>query len=65
MPNLSALNLRIVWLIGLFLLLSLDAAMAQQPKKIARIGFLGNSTPKLEANLVGPFREGIARSGLH
>src|SRR5919106_4008769 len=32
---------------------------AQQRGKLARIGFLGNSTPALEANLVGPFREGL------
>ncbi|MEK7752770.1 MAG: ABC transporter substrate-binding protein, partial [Acidobacteriota bacterium] len=35
----------------------------QQPAKIARIGFLGNSTPALEANLVGPFREGLRDLG--
>jgi putative ABC transport system substrate-binding protein len=32
------------------------AAQAQQAAKIRRIGFLGNSTAALEANLVGPFR---------
>jgi putative tryptophan/tyrosine transport system substrate-binding protein len=35
------------------------AARAQQPAKVARIGFLGNSTAELEANLVGPFRDGL------
>jgi len=35
------------------------AADAQQPSKVPRIGFLGNSTAALEANLVGPFREGL------
>jgi putative ABC transport system substrate-binding protein len=35
------------------------AAQAQQPAKIPRIGFLGNSTAELEANLVGPFRDGL------
>jgi signal transduction histidine kinase len=35
------------------------AARAQQPAvKIPRIGFLGNSTAELEANLIGPFRDG-------
>jgi putative ABC transport system substrate-binding protein len=34
-------------------------AEAQQPGKIPRIGFLGNSTPALEENLVGPFRDGL------
>ena len=32
------------------------AARAQQLKKIARIGFLGNSTAALEANLDRPIR---------
>ena len=31
--------------------------------KLRRIGFLGNSTPALEANLVGPFREGLRDLG--
>ena len=38
-------------------------AEAQQPKRVARIGFLGNSTPELEANLVDPFREGLRDLG--
>jgi putative ABC transport system substrate-binding protein len=38
-------------------------AEAQQPKKIPRIGFLGNSTAALEANLIGPFREGLRELG--
>jgi putative ABC transport system substrate-binding protein len=36
---------------------------AQQPKKVSRIGFLGNSTAALEANLIGPFREGLRDLG--
>jgi putative ABC transport system substrate-binding protein len=39
------------------------AARAQQPAKVARIGFLGNSTAALEANLVGPFRAGLRELG--
>src|SRR5262245_34334244 len=36
------------------------AARAQQAAaKMPRIGFLGNSTAELEANLVGPFRDGL------
>jgi putative ABC transport system substrate-binding protein len=35
------------------------AARAQQAGKVHLIGFLGNSTPAHEANLVGPFREGL------
>jgi putative tryptophan/tyrosine transport system substrate-binding protein len=38
-------------------------AEAQQVKKIPRIGFLGNSTAALEANLVGPFRDGLRELG--
>jgi putative tryptophan/tyrosine transport system substrate-binding protein len=38
-------------------------AEAQQAKKIPRIGFLGNSTAALEANLIGPFREGLRDLG--
>jgi putative tryptophan/tyrosine transport system substrate-binding protein len=36
---------------------------AQQTKRIPRIGFLGNSTAALEANLIGPFREGLRELG--
>jgi putative ABC transport system substrate-binding protein len=34
-----------------------------QPKKVHRVGFLGNSTAALEANLLGPFREGLREHG--
>ena len=36
---------------------------AQPKAKTYRIGFLGNSTATLEANLVGPFREGLRDLG--
>ena len=39
------------------------AARAQQGAKVPRVGFLGNSTAALEANLVGPFREGLRDLG--
>ncbi|OGK95810.1 MAG: hypothetical protein A3D33_15585 [Candidatus Rokubacteria bacterium RIFCSPHIGHO2_02_FULL_73_26] len=39
------------------------AAQAQQTGKPYRIGFLGNSTAALEANLVGPFRAGLRDLG--
>jgi putative tryptophan/tyrosine transport system substrate-binding protein len=40
------------------------AARAQQSAaKVPRIGFLGNSTAELEANLVGPFRDGLRALG--
>jgi putative tryptophan/tyrosine transport system substrate-binding protein len=44
-------------------LVGLLAAEAQQTGKLSRIGFLGNSTAALEANLVGPFREGLRELG--
>ena len=39
------------------------AAGAQPAGKVHRIGFLGNSTAALEANLVGPYREGLRELG--
>ncbi len=45
------------------LLTSPLAVKAQQAGKVYRIGFLGNSTAALEANLVGPFREGLRDIG--
>jgi putative tryptophan/tyrosine transport system substrate-binding protein len=40
------------------------AAQAQQSvAKVPRIGFLGNSTAELEANLIGPFRDGLRALG--
>src|SRR5712692_1690095 len=39
------------------------AARAQQTGKVFRVGFLGNSTAALEANLVGPFRDGLRALG--
>ena len=39
------------------------AAEAQPAGRVYRIGFLGNSTAALEANLVGPFREGLRDLG--
>ncbi|MGB7950992.1 MAG: ABC transporter substrate binding protein, partial [Candidatus Binatia bacterium] len=38
-------------------------AEAQERKNVPKIGFLGNSTAALEANLVGPFREGLRDFG--
>jgi len=52
----------ILWVI-LVSALAVALAEAQQPTKIPRIGFLGNSTPALEENLVGPFREGLRDLG--
>lgn len=39
------------------------AAHAQQPKTPYRIGFLGNSTAALEANLIKPFRDELRALG--
>ena len=39
------------------------AARAQQVGKIPRIGFMGNSTAAMEANLIGPFRDGLRELG--
>jgi putative tryptophan/tyrosine transport system substrate-binding protein len=38
-------------------------ARAQQAGKIPRIGFMGNSTAALEANLLGAFRAGLREHG--
>src|SRR5438093_1905482 len=56
-------------LIGLAVILTLSLnlvpleADAQQAAKVSRVGFLGNSSAALEANLVGPFREGLRELG--
>ena len=51
------------FLLATILLAAVPLAEAQQPAKVHRIGFLGNSTAALEANLVGPFREGLRDLG--
>jgi putative ABC transport system substrate-binding protein len=51
------------FIITLGILLGSLAAQAQQTGHVHRIGFLGNSTAALEANLVGPFREGLRDLG--
>jgi len=53
----------VVSFLATLILVSVHFGEAQQPKKIPRIGFLGNSTPPLEENLVGPFREGLRDLG--
>jgi len=37
--------------------------LAARAQSVRRIGFMGNSTADLEANLVGPFREGLRALG--
>jgi putative ABC transport system substrate-binding protein len=39
------------------------AVRAQQSASVRRVGFMGNSTETLEANLVGPFREELRELG--
>jgi len=51
------------FIITLGILLGPLAAQAQQTGNVYRIGFLGNSTAALEANLVGPFREELRDLG--
>jgi putative tryptophan/tyrosine transport system substrate-binding protein len=52
-----------VWLLTTVLLSTALPAEAQQTEKVSRIGFLGNSTAALEANLIGPFRDGLRELG--
>jgi putative ABC transport system substrate-binding protein len=49
--------------VALGYLLAPLAAQAEQTGNTHRIGFLGNSTAALEANLVDPFREGLRERG--
>ena len=44
-------------------LLAAPVPLAAQTQKLHRIGFLGNSTAEAEANLTGPFREGLRDLG--
>jgi putative ABC transport system substrate-binding protein len=53
----------LLFVCAVFTMASLQPAEAQQPKRIPRIGFMGNSTAALEANLLGPFREGLRDLG--
>jgi putative ABC transport system substrate-binding protein len=43
--------------------LAMPFASRAQQQRVYRIGFLGNSTAALEANLVGPFRDGLRDLG--
>ena len=53
------MNKKLFWLITAILLALIHRAEAQQPTRIPRIGYLGNSTAALEENLVEPFRQGL------
>jgi len=52
-----------VTMVGWSILAAPLAAESQPAGKVYRIGFLGNSTAALEANLVGPFCEGLRELG--
>ncbi|MEK7709553.1 MAG: ABC transporter substrate-binding protein [candidate division NC10 bacterium] len=56
-------GLGVIVTLALGTLLAPLATDAQLKGKVYRIGFLGNSTAALEANLVGPFREGLRDLG--
>lgn len=56
------IRVAVVVALGIALLVP-SVATAQPAAGVHRIGFLGNSTPALEANLVGPFREGLRELG--
>jgi putative ABC transport system substrate-binding protein len=57
------------WTVGMIAFITLWVLCApplskgQQLPKLARIGFLGNSTPALEAHLVAAFRQGLREVG--
>src|SRR6266436_5725232 len=53
----------LVWLLAIFFLATVPPAEAQQPKKIAKIGFLAPSTPAAAAHLVEAFRQGLRELG--
>ena len=53
----------ILSLVPTILLASVFVVHAQQPARQRRIGFLGNSNATLEANLLGPFKEGLRELG--
>src|SRR6266850_350515 len=56
-------RIRLLVTLALGLLVALLTAEAQPASRLPRIGFLGNSTAALEANLVGPFRDGLRDLG--
>ncbi len=53
----------VVWLLATVLLTTVSFAEAQQPKKIAKIGYLIPSTPAATAHLIEAFRQGLRELG--
>jgi len=56
-------NRKYVLLVWALLLALSFPARAQPQGRVRRLGFLGNSTPALEENLIGSFREGLRDLG--
>ena len=56
-------RIRLLVTLALGLLVAPLTAEAQPASRLPRIGYLGNSTAALEANLVGPFRDGLRDLG--
>ena len=61
--RLRTIGLIVTLILALGMFLAPLPVEAQQKARMYRIGFLGNSTASLEANLVGPFREGLRERG--
>jgi putative ABC transport system substrate-binding protein len=55
--------IRILFVVVLGFVWAALTAHAQGADRLLRIGFLGNSTATLEANLIGPFRDGLRELG--
>ena len=53
----------LVWLLTIFFLATVSPADAQQPKKIAKVGFVLASTPAAAAHNVEAFRQGMRELG--
>jgi len=53
----------VIWLLATVLLGAVPFVDAQQPGKIPRIGYLGNSSPTLEPDLLEAFRQGLRNLG--
>jgi putative tryptophan/tyrosine transport system substrate-binding protein len=53
----------LVWSLAIFFLTTVSPAEAQQPKKIARIGYLFGSTPAATAHNIEAFRQGMWELG--
>jgi ABC-type uncharacterized transport system substrate-binding protein len=57
------MNRYLLWLVAVILLITLDAAQAQQPKKVPRIGFLGPGSLSAYSTQIEAFRQGLRDLG--